>query len=82
MSRQQYQGLESKGNPRLNPLELIAEGLKSELAFVPQEKLNTVLALITEHPATSIEQRQVVKVNKKPLADDPWQGLLGEVKVI
>lgn len=31
VSRQQYQHLESKGNPRLNTLELIAEGLKSEL---------------------------------------------------
>ena len=35
MSRQQYQRLESKGNPRLDTLELIAKGLKSELLFIP-----------------------------------------------
>ena len=29
MSRQQYQRLESKGNPRLDTLELVAEGLNS-----------------------------------------------------
>jgi transcriptional regulator with XRE-family HTH domain len=31
ISRQQYQQLESKGNPRLDTLELIAKGLNSEL---------------------------------------------------
>ncbi|TXL00882.1 hypothetical protein BMR02_04835, partial [Methylococcaceae bacterium HT1] len=30
VSRQQYQHLESKGNPRLNTLELIVKGLKSD----------------------------------------------------
>ena len=39
MSRQQYQRLESKGNPRLDTLELIANGLNSELLLVPNEKL-------------------------------------------
>ena len=36
ISRQQYQRLESKGNPRLDTLELIAQGLKSELLLIPQ----------------------------------------------
>ncbi len=31
ISRQQYQRLESRGNPRLDTLELIAKGLNSEL---------------------------------------------------
>ena len=30
VSRQQYQRLEAKGNPRLETLELIAQGLNSE----------------------------------------------------
>ncbi len=40
ISRQQYQRLESKVNPRLDTLDLIAKGLKSELLLIPQEKLN------------------------------------------
>ena len=36
ISRQQYQRLESKGNPRLDTLDLIAKGLKSELMLIPQ----------------------------------------------
>jgi len=48
ISRQQYQRLESKGNPRLDTLELVAKGLKSELVLIPQEKRPT-FSLIT-HP--------------------------------
>ncbi|MCF6204374.1 MAG: helix-turn-helix domain-containing protein [Methylococcaceae bacterium] len=35
MARQQYQKLESRGNPRLDTLELIAKGLKMELMLIP-----------------------------------------------
>ena len=77
ISRQQYQRLESKGNPRLDTLELIAKGLKSELLFVPQEKLNAVLAMLADESA---ESGFKVKGHKKSLADDPWQGLLGDGK--
>jgi transcriptional regulator with XRE-family HTH domain len=38
VSRQQYQQVESKGNPRLDILELIARGLNSELMLVPRER--------------------------------------------
>lgn len=75
MSRQQYQRLESKGNPRLDTLELIAKGLKSELLFIPQEKLNSVRALLADDAAET-----VFNDHKKSLADDPWQGLLGDGK--
>ncbi len=77
ISRQQYQRLESKGNPRLDTLELIAKGFKSELLLIPQEKLSAVLAVLTEDTTKHIEQNQLAKENKKSLADDPWQGLLG-----
>lgn len=46
ISRQQYQRLESKGNPRLDTLELVAKGLKSELLLIPQDKLNAVPAVL------------------------------------
>ena len=46
MSRQQYQLLESKGNPRLDNLELLAKGLKMELMLIPQEQLLAVKALL------------------------------------
>ena len=45
VSRQQYQRLEAKGNPRLETLELIAQGLNSELMLIPKEKLNAVLEI-------------------------------------
>ena len=86
MSRQQYQRLESKGNPRLDTLELVAKGLKSELLLIPQEKLNAVLAVLADEPPSPtrpstvalIKPRKTGKEQSNPLADDPWQGLLGE----
>ncbi|WP_151671993.1 helix-turn-helix transcriptional regulator [Nitrincola schmidtii] len=70
MSRQQYQRLESKGNPRLDTLELIAKGLNSELLLIPNEKLQAVKAIMNEDAESSS--------NLNALADDPWQGLLGD----
>lgn len=78
ISRQQYQRLESKGNPRLDTLELVAKGLKSELLLIPQEKLNAVLAVLDNDNLSSTEQGQTAKEQSKSLSDDPWQGLLGE----
>jgi transcriptional regulator with XRE-family HTH domain len=46
MTRQQYQRLEAKGNPRLETLELIASGLNSELMIIPKEKLLLVHAIL------------------------------------
>ena len=70
MSRQQYQRLESKGNPRLDTLELIAKGLNSELLLIPNEKLQAIKAIMNEDAESSS--------NLNALADDPWQGLLGD----
>ncbi|WP_460231570.1 helix-turn-helix domain-containing protein [Aurantivibrio plasticivorans] len=86
ISRQQYQRLESKGNPRLDTLELVAKGLKSELLLIPQEKLNAVLAVLAEDTllqsgsstGTATKPSKAGKEHNNPLADDPWQGLLGE----
>jgi len=76
ISRQQYQRLESKGNPRLDTLELVAKGLKSELLLIPQEKLSAVLDVLSEDSLNS-SQKQKTKA-EKTLSDDPWQGLLGD----
>ncbi|MDT8429711.1 MAG: helix-turn-helix transcriptional regulator [Pseudomonadales bacterium] len=78
ISRQQYQRLESKGNPRLDTLELIAKGLKSEILLIPQEKLNTVLAVLADDTTQPRDPSQSAKEKSKSLADDPWQGLLGD----
>lgn len=93
VSRQQYQRLESKGNPRLDTLELIANGLNSEIMLIPKEKLGAVLAVLEGRAADEWEvdsegpgsenirsgQRNTSKsVSKKSLSDDPWQDLLGD----
>ncbi len=78
ISRQQYQHLESKGNPRLNTLELIAKGLSSELMLIPKEKLRavqTVLESETSEQSNKSTERGRDK-EKKSLSDDPWQDLL------
>lgn len=88
VSRQQYQRLESKGNPRLGTLELIAKGLNSELMLIPKKKLGAVLAVLEGRAADEWEadsegpgsgQRNTSKsVSKKKLSDDPWQDFLGD----
>ncbi len=78
ISRQQYQRLESRGNPRLDTLELIAKGLKSELLLIPQEKLNAVMAALADDSPTPGGPDHSARKTSESLADDPWQGLLGE----
>lgn len=73
ISRQQYQRLESQGNPRLDTLELVAKGLSSELMLIPKDKLEAVMHLLSEHEK---ELPQASDENK--LVDNPWQGLLNE----
>jgi transcriptional regulator with XRE-family HTH domain len=80
VSRQQYQRLESRGNPRLDTLELAAKGLNSELMLIPMEKLRAVMAALesSEPDLTSGQKpsRQTMADKKKSLSDDPWQDLL------
>ena len=79
VSRQQYQRLESKGNPRLDTLELLAKGLNSQLMLIPKEKLAAVRAVL-EREATDGEGTETASPAKKTtrLSDDPWQDLLGD----
>ena len=65
MTRQQYQRLERGGNPRLDTLELAADGLNARLMLIPIEMWYQVQALLEEGEGGSV-----------PLDEDPWQGLL------
>ena len=89
VSRQQYQRLESKGNPRLDTLELIAKGLNTEIMLVPKEKLNAVLAVMEDtcsgseradntNPDLSEKLHISKSKERKSLSDDPWQDLPGD----
>ncbi|HDZ38041.1 MAG TPA: XRE family transcriptional regulator [Marinobacter sp.] len=86
VSRQQYQRLESKGNPRLDTLELIAKGLNSTLMLIPEDKLSAVRAVLEKEVGNSDmgsptpdKSPESAKDNRKQsLVDNPWQGLLGE----
>lgn len=74
VSRQQYQRLESMGNPRLDTLELIAKGLKSELMLIPQEKLAAVKAVLSHNDGDYRNEER----RETTIADDPWKGILGD----
>ena len=71
ISRQQYQRLESRGNPRLDTLELVARGLHSEILLIPQEKLQAVKAVLKDKTVDTLASRAE---RKKRLSDDPWRG--------
>ncbi len=71
MARQQYQRLESKGNPRLDTLELIAKGLKMELMLIPKDKVRTIKNILDNVPAhPTLPQEQVRQES------NPWKDLL------
>jgi len=78
ISRQQYQRLESKGNPRLDTLELIAKGLNSGILLIPQEKLQAVKAILEGETVDIPPAKASSTDEKKRLSDDPWKNMLGD----
>ena len=80
ISRQQYQRLESKGNPRLDTLELISKGLNSELMLIPKEKLSAVQTVLESEASERSNKpgERSRDTEKKSLSDDPWQDLLAD----
>lgn len=76
VSRQQYQQVESKGNPRLDTLELIARGLNSELMLIPREKLDAVRAVLSGGEGTAGGDNPVAVREQEPLYDNPWKDWL------
>ena len=78
--RQQYQRLESRGNPRLDTLELIARSLNSEVLLIPGEKLQAVKAVLEGETFDSPAGTAPGTEEKTRLSDDPWKGLLGDAE--
>jgi len=80
ISRQHYQQLESKGNPRLNTLELVSKGLKSELMLIPNEKVSLVKNILESDSflPTTQSNKASKQGEENTLANDPWKHLLGD----
>ncbi|MHA3098148.1 helix-turn-helix transcriptional regulator [Acinetobacter brisouii] len=73
ISRQQYQKLESQGNPRLDTLEIVAAGLNAQLMLIPDDKAYLVRQLLNDEIKISIEDQDDLMTN-------PWKGLLGDTE--
>lgn len=71
MNQQQYQRVEAGGNPRLETLELIAEGLESDLMLIPKDKIRVVKALLNED-----RTRPLAPPTPPETSEDPWSDLL------
>ena len=80
VSRQQYQRLESKGNPRLDTLELIAKGLNSALMLIPEEKLHIVKTFLENDTALPVthKDKDLKEGDENSLAGDPWKDVWEE----
>jgi len=78
ISRQQYQRIESKGNPRLSTLALLAKALNSELVLVPNEKLKDVRTVIEsdEQLVLTSPGIRAFHTEESTPDEDPWEGLL------
>ena len=74
MNQQQYQRIEANGNPRLESLALIAQGLEAELMLIPQAKLEQVLAVLG---GGELAASQAPATPPPPTDLDPWAGILG-----
>lgn len=74
LSRQQYQRIESQGNPRLDTLTLVAQGLNSELMLIPKEKREAVMQLLLEPQ----DEPSQPAFDNQSLVENPWQGLLDD----
>ena len=79
LTRQQYGKIEAGGNPRLNTLDQIAEGLDSALVLVPKSKLAAIQRLLANEPQPDVNQRypestaQTFNVTEE--AENPWGDL-------
>jgi transcriptional regulator with XRE-family HTH domain len=76
MTRQQYNQLEKKGNPRLDTLKLLAEGLDMELMLIPKERLSAVQEIVqgkANRAETGNDSEEGVD-----LSNDPWRNILEE----
>lgn len=68
LNRQQYEKIEKGGNPSLQTLDKIAEGLDAELFLVPKEKLQMIKNLLAESYFKDVSYQ--VKSAGSPINDD------------
>jgi transcriptional regulator with XRE-family HTH domain len=75
IKRQQYQRLESKGNPRLDTLKLVAAALHSRVLLIPYEHLDAICSILyaDQNNATSLSSDEHAE-----LVANPWKNLLRE----
>ena len=79
LTRQQYGKIEAGGNPRLNTLDQIAEGLDSALVLVPKSHLAAVQRILNGENQPEVDQRypepvrQALSVNEE--VENPWGDL-------
>ncbi len=71
MNQQQYQRVEAGGNPRLETLELVAEGLEADLMLIPKDKIRAVKALLSKDKARPVSQSKAPETS-----EDPWSDVL------
>ena len=78
ISRQQYQQLEAKGNPRLDTLKLLAQGLNSELMLIPKEKMSVILTVLENNEGNLPTEHLLPNENQQKItvSEDLWKGLL------
>ncbi|GAB7529597.1 hypothetical protein PS3A_20060 [Pseudomonas sp. 3A(2025)] len=82
LTRQQYGKIEAGGNPRLNSLDQIAEGLDAALVLVPKSRLKDVERLLASNtsPEGDHAYPQISSGEQPPYftAEDnenPWEDL-------
>lgn len=79
LTRQQYGKIEAGGNPRLNTLDQIAEGLDSALLLVPKSQLAAVQRILNGEAQPDVDQRypesarQALAVTEE--VENPWGDL-------
>lgn len=71
MSQQQYQRIESGGDPRLSTLLRVLEGMDLELMLVPRKRVTEVEELLAG-TSTSLT------LNENP--PDHWKDILGDLE--
>ncbi len=76
LTRQQYGKIEAGGNPRLNTLDQIAEGLDAALVLVPKSKLAAVQRILAGETLIEPHQRYAPltdsALNVSEEVENPW----------
>ncbi|KFE57047.1 helix-turn-helix transcriptional regulator [Pseudomonas syringae] len=76
LTRQQYGKIEAGGNPRLNTLDQIAEGLDAALLLVPKSQLAAVQRILSgELQTEGYPEPAAQALNASEEVENPWGDL-------